>query len=76
LVHGVCPFSEIGFHKKVANFIPRQAFCFDRLLVSLTPEFTQLIKMKAMDSLAGLGLKIKELEIHAIEDGGAPSEGM
>jgi len=45
-------------------------------LVKLTPEFSQLMKMKAMDGFARLGLKIKELEIHAIEDGGAPPEGM
>jgi len=41
-------------------------------LVKLTPEFSQLLKMKAMDGFAGFGLKIKELEIHAIEDGGPP----
>gem|GEM_PF-1216648 len=45
-------------------------------LAKLTPKFSQLLKMKAMDGFAGLGLKIKELEIHAIEDGGAPPEGL
>jgi len=39
-------------------------------LVKSAPEFSQLIRMKAMDKLAGYGLKVKELEIHAIEDGG------
>lgn len=39
-------------------------------LVNFAPEFTHLIKIKAMDGLAGYGLKIKELQIHGIEDGG------
>jgi len=39
-------------------------------LASFTPEFTNLMKIKAMDGLAGYGLNLKELQIHGIEDGG------
>lgn len=45
-------------------------------LTKFAPEFSQLIKMKAIDGLAGFGLKIKELDIHAIEDGGPPPAGL
>lgn len=45
-------------------------------LTKFAPEFSQLIKMKAMDGLAGFGLKIKQLDIHAVEDGGPPPAGL
>lgn len=36
-------------------------------LVTFKPEFSTMLKIKAMNGLSGLGLKIAELEIHSIE---------
>ena len=33
----------------------------------LNPEFSMLLKTKAMDQLSGFGLKLKDLDIHSIE---------
>jgi hypothetical protein len=42
----------------------------EQLAAEFAPELSNLIKIKAADELAGFGLKIRELEIHGIEDGG------
>jgi membrane protease subunit (stomatin/prohibitin family) len=45
----------------------RQKISSVEQLVKFTPEFSMLLKVKAAEGMAAVGLKISELEIHSIQ---------